>query len=182
MEYQQSHMYSYIQETANVLLHIIQHHEEITKSFVERYKNEELHQLYIVGSGTSYHAGEAAKAFLEEVLHWPIRCAYPIPFQNQETIFDPKTLVIGVSQGGQSFSTVYGLDGATKKGCYTAALSANSHASIFEHAQTATLLEVGEEACGAKTKGYCATILTLMLMGLDLAIAKGYCTEHSNNK
>lgn len=179
LDYTHTNMYTYIKETPDTLLHILKNHEEITKSFVQQYKDVELHQFYIVGSGTSYHAGLAAKSLLEEIFQMPVRCAYPIPFKNQEFIDDKHTLVIGVSQGGQSYSTVYGLDGAKEKGVYTAALSANKEARIFSHSQVSTLLEVGDEKCGAKTKGYCATILTLMLMGMDLANAKGILTKET---
>lgn len=176
-EYKNSNMYQYIQQTPQVLMDIINRHEDITKSFVDRFQKEDIQQIYIVGSGTSYHSGLAAKPLLEEIYQLPVRCAYPIPFQNQENVYNKNTLVIGVSQGGQSFSTVYGLDGAKAKGLMSAALSANPTARIFEHAEVSTLLEVGDEFCGAKTKGYAGTILTLMLMGMDLAKAKGILTQ-----
>ena len=91
----------------------------------------------------------------------------------EEKVYDKKSLVIGISQGGQSLSTVEGLDAATERGLLTAAVSENPTALVFEHAQTKTLLEVGNEKCGAKTKGYAGSIMTLMLMVSELALAKG---------
>lgn len=177
INYKKSNMYCYISETKDVLLDIMMRHDSITKDFVSFYKDIDIQQLYIVGSGTSYHSGLAVQSLFGEIFQFPIHCAYPIFFKNQESVYDKHTLVIGVSQGGQSFSTVNGLDGAKEKGLYTAALSANPTARIFEHAQVSTRLEVGDEFCGAKTKGYAATILTLMFMGMDLAIAKGILSD-----
>ena len=82
-----------------------------------------------------------------------------------------------MSQGGQSLSTVEGLDAASKRGLMTASVSENPTALIFEHAQTQTRIEVGNEKCGAKTKGYAGTTVTLMMMLSELAIIKGLLKE-----
>ena len=82
-----------------------------------------------------------------------------------------------MSQGGQSLSTVAGLDAARKQGLYTAAVSENPSALIFEHADTRTLIQVGNEQCGAKTKGYAGTTVTLMMMLTELALEKGIVSK-----
>ena len=174
---EKSRMYSYIKETPEVLTNIINNRKEITKEFVNEFKDKNIEQIYILGSGTSYHAGLSARVFLEEILKIKVFAEYPTLFERQEVIFNKNTLVIGISQGGQSLSTVAGLDSATKRGLYTAAVSENPTALIFEHAQTAIRMEIGNELCGAKTKGYASSILILMLMGAELAIAKGIMTE-----
>ncbi len=165
-------MYEYIGETPEILKQIILNRKEITFDFVEKYKNVAIEQIYVIGSGTSYHSGLAAKAFLEEVLNMKVFIQYPIIFKNQEKIFNKNTLVIGISQGGQSFSTVHGLDYAKEMGLYTAAVSANKQARVFKHSDVPVDLAVGEESCGAKTKGYSGTICTLMILALELALAK----------
>ncbi|MBE5981317.1 MAG: SIS domain-containing protein [Paenibacillaceae bacterium] len=170
-------MYDYICETPVVLTDIINRRKEITKEFVEFYQDKTIDQIYVIGSGTSYHAGLSAKAYLEEILNIKVFVCYPTQFERNEKIFNKNTLVIGVSQGGQSLSTVAGLDSAAKRGLYTAALSENPTALIFEHADTKTRLFVGNEKCGAKTKGYAGTTVTLMMMLTEWAIAKGIVTE-----
>lgn len=175
----ESKMYEYICETPRVLTDIIKRRKEITKEFVTFYQDKTIEQVYVIGSGTSYHAGLSAKAFLEEILNRKVFNSYPTQFERNETIFNKNTLVIGISQGGQSLSTVAGLDSAGKRGLYTAAISENPTALVFEHADTRTRLEVENEACGAKTKGYAGTTLTLMLMMTEWAIAKGILTEEA---
>ncbi len=160
-------------ETPEVLNRIIADRKKILSEFMEKYKNTNIEQIYIIGSGTSYNAGLATKAFLEEILNIKVIVQFPIIFKNQEKIFNKNTLVIGISQGGQSFSTVFGLDSARERGLYTAALSANREARIFKHADSKIHLAVGEEKSGPKTKGYCGTICTLMVLGLELSIQKG---------
>nr|WP_288826718.1 SIS domain-containing protein [uncultured Clostridium sp.] len=172
-----SKMYDYICETPLVLMDIIKRRKEITKEFVTFYQDKTIDQIYVIGSGTSYHAGLSAKAYLEEILNIKVFNCYPTQFERNEKIFNKNTLVIGISQGGQSLSTVSGLDSAAKRGLYTAALSENPMALIFEHADTATRLFVGNEKCGAKTKGYAGTTVTLMMMLTEWAIVKGIVTE-----
>lgn len=167
-------MFDYINETPAVLNHIIDERARICSEFVGQFKDADIETVYIIGSGTSYHSGVSAKLYLEEVTGWKIIPMYPTRFSRDEKVFDKKSLVIGISQGGQSLSTVEGLDAAAERGLLTAAVSENPSALIFEHAQTKTMLEVlGNELCGAKTKGYAGSIATLMVMLTELARAKG---------
>jgi glucoselysine-6-phosphate deglycase len=175
----QSKMYDYICETPLVLTDIIKRRKEITKEFVAFYQDKTIEQVYVIGSGTSYHAGLSAKTYLEKILNIKVFNSYPTQFERSEKIFNKNTLVIGISQGGQSLSTVAGLDSARNRGLYTAAISENPTALIFEHADTSTRLEVGNEKCGAKTKGYAGTTVTLMMMLTELAITKGILTEEA---
>mgnify|MGYP001091361433 CR=1 FL=1 len=62
-------MYDYICETPVVLREIIENRKEITKEFVEYFKDKNIEQIYVLGSGTSYHAGLSAKNYLEELLN-----------------------------------------------------------------------------------------------------------------
>ena len=170
-------MCDYICETPTALRHIIDDRKRITSEFVDAFKDADISTVYLIGSGTSYHAGVSAKLFLEELTGWKIAPMYPTRFARDERVYDEKSLVIGISQGGQSLSTVEGLDAAAKRGLLTAALSENPTALVFDHAQTKTLLEVGNEKCGAKTKGYGGSIATVMMMLAELALAKGLTTE-----
>lgn len=169
----ESKMFDYICETPVVLADIINRREKVTESFVTYFEHVDIDQVYVIGSGTSYHAGLAAKLYLEELLGIKVFNMYPTQFAREEKVFNKNTLVIGMSQGGQSLSTVEGLDSARERGLHTAAVSENPEALIFEHAETATRIEVGNEKCGAKTKGYAGTTVTLMMMLTELAIRKG---------
>ena len=163
-----TNMYDYICETPDVLTYIINNRKEIVQEFVNEYKDKKIDQIY---------AGLSAKNYLEEILNIKVFCMYPTQFSRSEKVFNKNTLVIGMSQGGQSLSTVEGLDAASKRGLMTASVSENPTALIFEHAQTQTRIEVGNEKCGAKTKGYAGTTVTLMMMLSELAIIKGILKE-----
>ena len=117
----ESKMFDYICETPAALTGIISRRKEITKDFVRRFKDVGIEQIYVIGSGTSYHAGLAAKLYLEELLGIKVFNMYPTQFAREEKVFNKNTLVIGMSQGGQSLSTVEGLDSARERGLHTAA-------------------------------------------------------------
>lgn len=170
-------MYDYICETPDILLSIIDGREDICSSFVEAFRDKKIETLYLIGSGTSYHAGVSAKLYLEELTGLKVIPMYPTRFARDEKVYDRNSLVIGISQGGQSLSTAEGLDAARERGLMTAAVSANPKALIFDHADTHTMLEVGNELCGAKTKGYGGSIATVMMMGTELALAQGITTK-----
>ena len=175
----ESNMYRYICETPDVLKSIMENRKAITEEFVDCFKDKEIRQVYVLGSGTSYHAGLSAKKYLEELLNLKVFNLYPTQFARNEKIFEKHTLVIGMSQGGQSLSTVEGLDSARERGLMTAAVSENPTALIFEHADAKTRIEVGNEQCGAKTKGYAGTTVTLMMMMTELALAKGLVDQET---
>lgn len=175
----ESKMYSYICETPEVLKSIIENRSEITREFVEYYREKQIEQVYVLGSGTSYHAGLSAKNYLEELLGMKVFVMYPTQFERGEKVFNPHTLVMGLSQGGQSLSTVAGLDAARQRGLFTAAVSENPTALIFDHADTSTRIQVGNEQCGAKTKGYAGTAMTVMMMLTELALAKGITSQET---
>ena len=56
-----TNMYDYICETPDVLTYIINNSKEIVQEFVNEYKDKKIDQIYVIGSGTSYHAGLSAK-------------------------------------------------------------------------------------------------------------------------
>ena len=80
----ESKMFEYICETPAVLTDIINRREEITKDFVSHFKDVEIEQIYVIGSGTSYHAGLAAKLYLEELLGIKVFNMYPTQFARRK--------------------------------------------------------------------------------------------------
>ena len=95
-----TNMYDYICETPDVLTYIINNRKEIVQEFVNEYKDKKIDQIYVIGSGKSYHAGLSAKNYLEEILNIKVFCMYPTQFSRSEKVFNKNTLVIGMSQGG----------------------------------------------------------------------------------
>ena len=126
-------MYTYILESKQAVRDIVNQQEDIFNTTVDYILNKKIDQIYIIGSGTSYHAAVAAKPIIEKVLGIKVFQSYPIDFKD-ELIFNKNTLVIGISHAGMSASTIAGLDKARNEGFATIAVTAEKDTPILKHA------------------------------------------------
>lgn len=140
-----------------------------------------IEQIYIVGSGTSYHAAVASKNVLEQLLDAKIIPMYPMQFKDNEGVFNPNTLVIGISHSGTSTSTIHALNKATELGLATIACSAVHDSVLLQHADAKLYVEIGTENVGPKTKGYIGCITTLYQFAMEYALVKGKMTKDEVN-
>ena len=78
---------------------------------------QELHKVFIVACGTSYHVGVVAKYAFERLLKIPLEVDVASEFRYRDPILDDKTLVIIISQSGETADTLAALRMAKKRGC-----------------------------------------------------------------
>ncbi|WP_158734561.1 SIS domain-containing protein [Alteribacillus sp. YIM 98480] len=161
-------MHQYILEEKDILKNIILNRKNVSKNGVDILRDPQVEQIYIIGSGTSYHAAIAAKEVLGFTTGKQILTMYPTHFV-LENIPSPKsTVVIGISQGGKSLSTINGLKKAQKLGIKTIGMTEYENSDLARLADQYIPISVGSrENAGAKTKGYVATVLTLMVLGTE---------------
>lgn len=166
-------MLEYIQETPAVLQGLLDHRKEYTKEFVDIFVENRYEKMILIGSGTSYHGSLSTRAFIERTLGISVDANYPLLYMNFTSVFDKKTIVIGTSQGGESKSTIHGLEYSKKHGCYTVSLTEQGKESkLAQYSDLALKLNCGEkELAGPKTKGYQATMLNLILLALETGLA-----------
>ena len=118
-------MYDYILEEKDVLLNILQKRKTITRPFCTLLQEKNVDELVLCGSGTSYHAALAARRIMENLLQIRVRAELPSLFTTQQKIYSKNALVLGISQGGNSYSTADALEKAKTHQCMTAGLSEN---------------------------------------------------------
>ena len=169
-------MYQYILESKKAVRDIISNHEEIFHDAVEYFFEGDYEQIYVIGSGTSYHSALAAKRLMEKVLKMKVFASYPIVFKDEQ-IFNKKTLVMGLSHAGMSASTIAGLDKAKECGFGTIAMTAERGRPVEHHGDVKLYVEIGEEKAGPKTKGYIGSIVTFMIFALKVALKQGKITQ-----
>ena len=170
MEYREWDMYDYILESKAAVRNIVENQDTIFEQALNYCKEKNFEQIYILGSGTSYHASVAAKKIVEDKLGVKVINMYPMEFVDNEQVFNPNTLVIGVSHAGRSSSTIRALDKARELGFLTIAMTAERERPITEHADCCVYIEIGDEFAGPKTKGYIGSIATIAMLGLKLAV------------
>jgi glucosamine 6-phosphate synthetase-like amidotransferase/phosphosugar isomerase protein len=138
-------------------------------------RNQPFDRIILTGSGTSFHSAQQAQRYMRSIL--PVEVTALYPFMVEESIFDSfkgKTLLVGISQGGASYSTYNAMKLAREKGASTASMAGVDPAYVDKAADYVLTVHCGEERAGAKTKGYYCTKLNLMLFAMHMARAQGY--------
>ncbi|WP_313467541.1 SIS domain-containing protein, partial [Carnobacterium sp.] len=154
---------NYLHETPEKMSEIVEKAEEL----FNKVEKLDLKKVVITGSGTSYHAGLQIAPMLRKLMNIEVVSLYPFMITKETFLnHNEKTLVIGISQGGSSFSTYEAMKIAKEAGCLTASMAGLENAYIDEQADYVLTVHCGEELAGAKTKGYYCTKLNLLLFGL----------------
>ena len=131
-------------------------------------------RVLIVGSGSSCNAGLCAQRLFEERLGLETTVAPPTSALAKAALLPPdETLVLAVTQSGRSTNTLAAVTALQGMGFAVTALTADAASPVAGAANAHVPVACGEEAVGPKTKGVTATVLTLYLLGMHLAKARG---------
>ncbi|GMO56351.1 MAG: hypothetical protein Ta2D_01150 [Rickettsiales bacterium] len=171
----EGNIYDYIVESSTCISQIVNNHVEILKDAVDYFLNNDIEQVYFVGTGTSQHANIASRKIVEKLLKMPVYVIDGVEFCDT-TIYNKKTLVISSSHGGQSTSSIKGLEKAKNEGLKTISSTATHNSEITKYSDKVIYCEIGEEDAGPKTKGYQCAIVTNILFALEVATKKGNIT------
>lgn len=130
--------------------------------------------VLILATGSSINAALSAKYYVEQLTGVRISVQEPFHFQHYEQ-WDPATdLVIAISQSGESTSTLAAIDALKKQhGVATWGITSKITSPLAQAVDHAVDIMNGEERVGYVTKGYVATILTLVLIGVHSARHSG---------
>jgi glucoselysine-6-phosphate deglycase len=164
----------YLLETPEKMTYILENSENLFATVA----HNQLKKVIITGSGTSFHSGMQMATSMQALMNIEVQALYPFMINENTFLHDAKqTLVIGISQGGSSYSTYNAMKLAKEQGCLTASMAGTEQAYIDEQAAYVLTVYCGEETAGAKTKGYYCTKLNLLLFSLYFAKAHGILTE-----
>lgn len=128
-----------------------------------------LTKLYIVGCGTAYHSGLVGKAIIEKGLQIPVECDVASEFRYKEPLIDEHTLMIVISQSGETADTLAALRMAKKQGVFTLAIVNVVGSSIAREADSVIYTVAGPEIAVASTKAYSAQLVILYVLSLKIA-------------
>ena len=146
---------------------------ESIKDFI---KND-LEKIYIVACGTSYHAGYAMKYLIEAYSNINISLEVASEFRYMNPHIDEKTLVIAVSQSGETIDTLEGIRLAKQKGAHVLAMSNVVGSTIPRESHSVVYMNTGPEIGVAATKTYTAQISILYAIAAQIMHWKGYYTN-----
>lgn len=126
-----------------------------------------LKRIYIVACGTAYHAGLVGKVALERFAKIPVICDLASEFRYNEPFLDEKTLVILISQSGETADSLKALRYAKDKNAETLLITNTLASSMDREADKSIYCYAGPEIAVASTKAYTSQALNLYLLALD---------------
>jgi glucosamine--fructose-6-phosphate aminotransferase (isomerizing) len=130
-------------------------------------------QIRIVACGTSWHAGLAGKFLIEKLARVPVEVDYGSEFRYRDPIVPPGTLVIVISQSGETADTLAALREAKQKGAKVLAICNVVGSMITREAHGALMTHAGPEIGVASTKAFTAQLTALFVLALYLGQERG---------
>lgn len=123
--------------------------------------------IHIVACGSAMHAGLVGKYLLETYVNIPVSVEVGSEYRYKNQLITPSTLVIIISQSGETADTLAALRIAKQKGAYTLAIVNVIGSTIAREANKVIYTYAGPEISVATTKGYTSQIAILTLIALD---------------
>ena len=136
-----------------------------------------LKKLYIVACGSSYHVGMVGKYNLERLLRIPVEAALASEFRYMDPILDEGTLVVVISQSGETLDTMAALREAKRLGARVLSIVNVVGSSIARESDEVLYTWAGPEIAVATTKAYTTQLAVLDLLGLYLSKTLGSLDE-----
>jgi len=133
--------------------------------------------IYITACGTSWHAALIGSYILEELLNVPVKVEYASEFRYRETAVNGDSVVICVSQSGETADTLAAIRKAREKGALTLGIMNVVGSSIARETHCGVYIHAGPEIGVASTKAFTAQVTIFNLIGILLAQKKGGDTE-----
>ena len=136
-----------------------------------------LRRVFIVACGTSYHAGLIVSYAIEQLARVPVQIDVASEFRYREPVFDPETLVIGITQSGETADTLAAMRLARQAGSPVLALTNVMGCQASRDADYVLYTRAGLEIGVAATKTHTAQVAAMLLLALRLAWARGMQPE-----
>ena len=143
---------------------------------------ESFNKIYIVACGTAYNSGLAGKYAFEKLLRCEVRVELASEFIYSDPIIDEKTLLIVLSQSGETADTLKALRLAKEKNALTLAITNTEGSSIDREADRTIYSRAGLEVAVASTKAYTSMIVNLYLLALEFGEKTGSLDEKTRKE
>jgi glucosamine--fructose-6-phosphate aminotransferase (isomerizing) len=129
----------------------------------------DLRRIVILASGTAYHAGVAARYAIEEWARVPVEHDIASEWIYRNPVLDARTLVLGISQSGETRDTIGAMHLAREMGAHTVAVTNMMGAQITREVDSVLYTRAGLEMSVCATKTFTAQLSLLLLIALKLA-------------
>ncbi|MFD9489653.1 glutamine--fructose-6-phosphate transaminase (isomerizing) [Streptomyces sp. NPDC059991] len=133
----------------------------------------EVDKVVIVACGTAYHAGMIAKLAIEHWTRIPCETELASEFRYRDPILDQRTLVIAISQSGETMDTLMALRHAREQGAKVLAICNTNGSTIPRESDAVLYTHAGPEVAVASTKAFLTQLVACYLVALYLGQVRG---------
>ena len=149
-------------------------HRESGKIFFEEQniaaaKLQRIKEIFIVACGTAYHAGLVGKYALESLCNIPTQIDVSSEFRYRDLLIGPQTLVVAISQSGETADTLAGVREAKRRGASVISICNVLGSTLTRESDGVIYTHAGPEIGVASTKAYTAQLTALYLFAFYLA-------------
>ena len=134
-------------------------------------------QVWVIGCGSAYHVGVAAQYVLEDLAKIPVRVELASEFRYRDPLVPENTLVVIISQSGETADSLAALRKAKEQGAKTLAIVNVVGSSIAREADYVFYTLAGPEIAVATTKAYSAQLLAVYALAIAFAQDRGQLTD-----
>lgn len=139
-------------------------------------------KIYAVACGTAYHACLAIKYAMEKLLRLPVTCEVASEFKYEDYFVDANSLVLVVSQSGETADTISAIRKAKDLGATTLSITNVLGSTISRITDRVMYCYCGPEISVASTKAYTSQIIAGYLLAIDMALKLGKISEDEVQK
>ena len=158
---------------SNSIIGRTSNHNVILNGLLEYWSQiEEADKIFITACGTSWHAGLIGKNLIERFAKVPVHVEYASEFRYNRTLIDNKSVVIAISQSGETADTLAAIKKSNDYGAITIGICNVAGSSISRETDCGVFTRCGHEVGVASTKAFTAQISILYLFALKLASSK----------
>ena len=152
--------------------------EESATIFVEGMEQLDEHlvaidRIILIACGTAWHAGLVGKFMIEELARVSVEVDYSSEFRYRDPVVGDHTLVLAISQSGETLDTLAGIKEAQARGCHTAAICNVVGSSLTREVEGVLYTHAGPEIGVAASKTFTAQLAALYLFALYLGQKRG---------
>ncbi|MDO4610035.1 glutamine--fructose-6-phosphate transaminase (isomerizing) [Corynebacterium sp.] len=133
----------------------------------------DIEKVFVVACGTAYHSGLLAKYAIEHWVRIPVEIEVASEFRYRDPVLDRQTLVVAISQSGETADTLEAVRHAKSQGARVLAVCNTNGAQIPRESDAVLYTHAGPEIGVAATKSFLAQIAANYIVGLALAQARG---------
>ena len=146
---------------------------ELSQDGVDDQLLRRVKKIYVVACGSAMHAGLVGKYYIEHLSKVPTIVEIASEFRYNTPLIDENSLVIIVSQSGETADSLAALRYSKTKGAFTLGIVNAVGSTIAREADAVFYTHAGPEIAVATTKGYCVQLAAFMLISFSLGLAKG---------